>query len=93
MKLDRMARHDPVNGVWCRVCAACFASRPGYIDHHGATRSLTAAFVKRREKAIDRVHLESNRLEKRLEKVNIGFLFITRVIDGYTIACTNSSCC
>ncbi|KAJ8661316.1 hypothetical protein O0I10_003066 [Lichtheimia ornata] len=69
MKLDRMARHDPVNGVWCRVCAACFASRTGYIDHHGATRNLTATFIKRREKAIDRVHLESNRLEKRLEKL------------------------
>ncbi|KAI9322285.1 FYVE zinc finger-domain-containing protein [Dichotomocladium elegans] len=69
MKLDRNAQHDPESGIWCRVCAVCFASRTGYIDHRGATRSLTAGFLKHREKVIDRVHLESNRLEKRLEKL------------------------
>lgn len=39
------------------------------MDHDGATRSKTAFFLKQREKTIDRVYLESNRLEKRLEKL------------------------
>ncbi|KAI9493191.1 FYVE zinc finger-domain-containing protein [Zychaea mexicana] len=69
MKLDAHARHDPENGVWCRVCRGCYIGRPDYVEHRGVTRSLTAQFLKKRSKTIDRVHLESNRLEKRLEKL------------------------
>ncbi|KAI9274329.1 hypothetical protein BDA99DRAFT_235159 [Phascolomyces articulosus] len=69
MKLDARARHDPVNGIWCRVCRGCYIGRQGYVETSGATRSLTAQFLKKRSKTIDRVHLESNRLEKRLEKL------------------------
>ncbi|KAI8072202.1 FYVE zinc finger-domain-containing protein [Gilbertella persicaria] len=69
IKLDRMARHDPQHGVWSKVCVECYTSRPGYRDHQGTTRSKTALFLKQREKTIDCVHLESNRLEKRLEKL------------------------
>ncbi len=34
-KLSRAAQHDPVRGVWCRVCETCFKSRAGYNDHEG----------------------------------------------------------
>ncbi|KAI8141441.1 FYVE zinc finger-domain-containing protein [Fennellomyces sp. T-0311] len=69
IKLDAHARHDPENGVWCRVCRGCYINRPGYMENRGVTRSLTTMFLKKRSKTIDRVHLESNRLEKRLEKL------------------------
>jgi hypothetical protein len=39
------------------------------MDSEGATQNRTALFLKRREKVIDKVHLEGNRLEKRLEKL------------------------
>ncbi|CEP08668.1 hypothetical protein [Parasitella parasitica] len=69
IKLNRQAHHDPQHGVWCKVCSNCYIGRKGYLDHDGATRSKTAFFLKQREKTIDRVYLESNRLEKRLEKL------------------------
>ena len=75
MKLDSRARHDPVNGIWCRVCRGCYIGRPGYIENGGVTQRLTDQFLKKRSKTIDRVHLESNRLEKRLEKVIYAFFF------------------
>ncbi|CAG8563228.1 11987_t:CDS:2 [Gigaspora margarita] len=53
MRLNRQALHDPVEGIWCRVCDDCFQSREGYLDTEG----------------IERAHLEGNRLEKRLEKL------------------------
>jgi hypothetical protein len=39
MKLSRSAQHEPVRGVWCRVCETCYKSRAGYNDHSGRTRS------------------------------------------------------
>lgn len=47
----------------------CYVGRKGYTDDQGATRSKTDIFLKQRAKTIDRVYLESNRLEKRLEKL------------------------
>lgn len=35
MKLSRSAQHEPVRGVWCRVCETCYKSREGYNDHNG----------------------------------------------------------
>jgi len=35
MKLSRSAQHEPVRGVWCRVCETCYKSRAGYNDHNG----------------------------------------------------------
>ena len=35
MKLSRSARHEPVRGIWCRVCETCYKSREGYNDHNG----------------------------------------------------------
>lgn len=81
IKLNRQAKHDPENGVWCKVCGNCFVGRKGYNDCQGATRSKTDLFLKQRAKTIDRVYLESNRLEKRLEKL----ARIHHSADGYNI--------
>lgn len=35
MKLSRSAQHEPVRGLWCRVCETCYKSREGYSDRHG----------------------------------------------------------
>lgn len=35
MKLSRSAQHEPVRGIWCRVCETCYKSREGYNDRHG----------------------------------------------------------
>ncbi|KAG2229670.1 hypothetical protein INT48_008902 [Thamnidium elegans] len=69
IKLNRQAKHDADHGIWCKVCMHCYVGREGYMDHEGATRSKTVIFLKQRAKTIDRVYLESNRLEKRLEKL------------------------
>lgn len=36
MKLSRSAQHEPVRGLWCRVCETCYRSREGYNDRTGA---------------------------------------------------------
>lgn len=36
MKLSRSAQHEPVRGLWCRVCETCYKSREGYNDRSGA---------------------------------------------------------
>ncbi|KAI9366591.1 FYVE zinc finger-domain-containing protein [Pilaira anomala] len=69
IKLNRQAKHDPDHGIWCKVCMQCYVARDGYNDTQGAKRSKTDLFLKQRAKTIDRVYLESNRLEKRLEKL------------------------
>lgn len=35
MKLSRSAQHEPIRGLWCRVCETCYKSREGYNDHNG----------------------------------------------------------
>ena len=35
MKLSRSAQHEPVRGIWCRVCETCYKSREGYNDRYG----------------------------------------------------------
>ncbi|KAJ3192381.1 carboxypeptidase Y-deficient [Irineochytrium annulatum] len=65
------ARHEPVAGIWCRVCEACYVGRDGYADGHGVSRRRTSTFLKMRKGRVDQVHLEVNKLEKRLEKVEI----------------------
>lgn len=69
MKLSRSANHEPVRGIWCRVCETCFKSREGYNDHQGATRDHMTAFTAIRAKRVDRHKLEVQRLEKRLTKL------------------------
>jgi rabenosyn-5 len=69
MKLSRQAKHDPVRGIWCRVCETCYKSRAGYIDHHGTERDHFDEFAKIRRKRVDREHMEISRLEKRMTKL------------------------
>lgn len=69
MKLSRSANHEPVRGIWCRVCETCFKSREGYNDHQGVVRDHMATFKAIRAKRVDRHKLEVQRLEKRLTKL------------------------
>ncbi|KAM7216594.1 vacuolar segregation protein pep7 [Rhypophila decipiens] len=69
MKLSRSAQHEPVRGVWCRVCETCYKSRGGYNDHHGLSQDHTSAFKAIRTKRVERQRLEVQRLEKRLTKL------------------------
>ncbi|KAB5540591.1 FYVE zinc finger-domain-containing protein [Coniochaeta sp. 2T2.1] len=69
MKLSRSAGHDPVRGVWCRVCETCYKSREGYNDHNGFLRDHSEAFFAVRRKKVERQNLEIARLEKRLTKL------------------------
>ncbi|KAL2133299.1 hypothetical protein VTI74DRAFT_2565 [Chaetomium olivicolor] len=69
MKLSRSANHEPVRGVWCRVCETCYKSREGYNDHNGLSRDHTSDFAAIRAKKVERQRLEVARLEKRLTKL------------------------
>lgn len=69
MKLSRSAQHEPVRGLWCRVCETCYKSREGYNDHHGHIRDHTNDFMAMRRKTVDKAYLEVSRLEKRLTKL------------------------
>lgn len=69
MKLSRSAQHEPVRGLWCRVCETCYKSRPGYNDHHGLERNHLDFFSKARRKNVDKQYLETSRLETRLTRL------------------------
>ena len=69
MKLSRQAKHDPVRGIWCRVCETCYKSRDGYNHHHGYERDHFDEFANIRRKRVDRERMEVSRLEKRLTKL------------------------
>ncbi|TPX37566.1 hypothetical protein SmJEL517_g00670 [Synchytrium microbalum] len=63
------ARHDAVNGVWCRVCETCYKGREGYIEPIGTLRNRTNLFINARRGRVDKINLDVNKLEKRLEKL------------------------
>lgn len=69
MKLSRSAQHEPVRGIWCRVCETCYKSRDGYNDHKGVEQDHTSEFTAIRRRTVDRQYLEVSRLEKRLSKL------------------------
>ena len=69
MKLSRSAQHEPVRGLWYRVCETCYKSREGYNDRTGFERNHTADFEQFRRKTVDKTLLEVSRLEKRLTKL------------------------
>lgn len=69
MKLNKNAQHDPIDGVWSRVCETCYKSRPGYLDYTGVSRDLMDVFTAKRQIKIDEHDLEVNKLEKRLVKL------------------------
>ena len=69
MKLSRSAQHEPVRGLWCRVCETCYKSREGYNDRSGRERNDTEDFQAFRRKTVDKTLLDISRLEKRLTKL------------------------
>ncbi|KAF3903137.1 Rabenosyn-5 [Orbilia brochopaga] len=69
IKLSRAALHEPVRGAWCRVCESCYVSRDGYLDHKATVRDHTTDFLALRRKTVDKQHLETSRLDKRLTKL------------------------
>ncbi|KAF2857546.1 hypothetical protein K470DRAFT_169942 [Piedraia hortae CBS 480.64] len=69
MKLSRSAQHEPVRGLWYRVCETCYKSRDGYNDHHGQEQNHTSFFTSGRAKRIDKQNLETSRLESRLTRL------------------------
>lgn len=69
MKLSRSAQHEPVRGLWCRVCETCYKSREGYNDRGGIERNDTADFEAFRKRTVDKTLLDISRLEKRLTKL------------------------
>ena len=69
MKLSRSAQHEPVRGLWCRVCETCYKSREGYNERSGLERDDTVNFEQFRRKTVDKTLLEVSRLEKRLTKL------------------------
>ncbi|CAI7662692.1 unnamed protein product, partial [Penicillium bialowiezense] len=69
MKLSRAAHHEPVRGIWARVCETCYKSREGYNDHNGTIRNQTDAFKSIRKQTVDKDFLEISRLEKRLTRL------------------------
>ncbi|KAG0229618.1 carboxypeptidase Y-deficient [Actinomortierella wolfii] len=70
LKLDSNAQHDP-SGLWCRVCKGCFLRTRMKEDsfNEGVIRSHTTDFKSLRAKNAEKIHLEVNRLEKRIEKL------------------------
>ena len=69
IKLSRSAQHEPVRGLWCRVCETCYKSREGYNDRNGYERNHTTDFGQFRRKTVDKILLDVSRLEKRLTKL------------------------
>jgi hypothetical protein len=68
MKLSRSAQHEPIRGLWYRVCETCYKSREGY-NGHGHTRDHTEEFKSLRKRTVDKALLEVSRLEKRLTRL------------------------
>lgn len=69
MKLSRSAQHEPVRGLWYRVCETCYKSRDGYNDHNGAERNHFEYFKSARRKTVDKQYLETSRFETRLTRL------------------------
>ncbi|KAL2818914.1 FYVE zinc finger-domain-containing protein [Aspergillus granulosus] len=69
MKLSRSAQHEPVRGLWYRVCETCYKSREGYNDHTGLIRNRMDEFKALRKPNVDKALLEVSRLEKRLTRL------------------------
>ena len=69
MKLSRSANHEPVRGMWYRVCETCYKTREGYNDHNGLERSHFDYFKATRRKTVDKQYLETSRLETRLTRL------------------------
>ncbi|KIX04146.1 uncharacterized protein Z518_07700 [Rhinocladiella mackenziei CBS 650.93] len=69
MKLSRSAQHDPVRGLWYRVCETCYKSREGYMDRQGLERDRMNAFDRVRRDRLSHKEMAVARLEKRLSRL------------------------
>lgn len=69
MKLSRSAQHEPVRGLWYRVCETCYKSREGYMDRHGVERTRMSDFESVRRSKHSHTEMEVTRLEKRLSRL------------------------
>ncbi|KIW25745.1 hypothetical protein, variant [Cladophialophora immunda] len=69
MKLSRSAQHEPVRGLWYRVCETCYKSREGYMDRHGLERDRMGEFESVRRSKLSHKEMEVSRLEKRLSRL------------------------
>lgn len=69
MKLNQNANHDPINGIWSRVCETCYKSRPGYSDTTGVARDRFSDLLKKRRALAEKRDLEVIKLENRLVKL------------------------
>ncbi|KAJ9605402.1 carboxypeptidase Y-deficient [Cladophialophora chaetospira] len=69
MKLSRAAQHEPVRGLWYRVCETCYKSREGYTDRHGLERDRSTDFETVRRNKLSQKEMEVSRLEKRLSRL------------------------
>jgi hypothetical protein len=69
MKLSRSAQHEPVRGLWYRVCETCYKSRDGYMDRHGVERNRMGDFESVRRSKHSHTEMEVTRLEKRLSRL------------------------
>ncbi|KAK3669856.1 carboxypeptidase Y-deficient [Recurvomyces mirabilis] len=69
MRLSRSAQHEPVRGLWYRVCETCYKCRAGYNDHSGLERSHMDFFKNVRRRTVDKQNLETSRLETRLTRL------------------------
>jgi len=69
MKLSRSAQHEPVRGMWCRVCETCYKSREGYNDRHGLERDRMSDLKRVRKETVGKRDMEISRLEKRLSRL------------------------
>ncbi|TKA45822.1 hypothetical protein B0A54_03507 [Friedmanniomyces endolithicus] len=69
MKLSRSAKHEPVRGLWYRVCETCYKTRDGYNDKNGAERNHLEHFKTVRRRTVDKQYLETSRLEMRLTRL------------------------
>lgn len=61
--------HDPDAGVMSRVCGDCFSARKGFREWNGKTRTRNVEFMQLRQKRVDKLNLEVNRLNNRLQKL------------------------
>ncbi|PKY08473.1 putative vacuolar segregation protein [Aspergillus campestris IBT 28561] len=69
MRLSRSAQHEPVRGLWYRVCETCYKSREGYNDHNGVVRDRMDEFQAVRKQTVGKAFFEVSRLEKRLTRL------------------------
>jgi rabenosyn-5 len=70
MKLSVLAKHDPINGIWARVCQGCFQT--SRVFQRGVSRCKTSLFLHIRKQKVTVLLMESNKIEKRLQKVIIS---------------------